>query len=243
MAKLKLTFLGSGNAFAPGGLCWNGFVVQDRFLFEAPPQALQSLNRLAIDPNTIEAVILSHHHADHFLGLAFLLLHWKYMGRKSPVRIVGPPGTEALGRDIFGRVYPGLFDISYRLDWLDREPGAALEIDVLKLRPVAVCHDERLSLSLGYACEIDGRRFAYTGDTAMCEAVLEMARESEILVCECASRADRIPIHMNLVDDIPKVRAAMAKRARLILTHLGPGVDATGLPNTVVAKDLKTLRC
>lgn len=39
MPELEFTFIGTGNAFVPGGLCWNGFLVDRRVLFEAPPQA------------------------------------------------------------------------------------------------------------------------------------------------------------------------------------------------------------
>lgn len=99
MADLELTFIGSGNAFVREGACWNGFVANGRYLFEAPPQALMSLNRLGIDPNAIDAVVLSHHHGDHLLGLPFLLLHWKYLGRTTPVTVIGPPETEDVVRD------------------------------------------------------------------------------------------------------------------------------------------------
>ncbi len=91
MAGLELTFIGSGNAFVREGACWNGFVANGRYLFEAPPQALMALNRLGIDPNAIDAVVLSHHHGDHLLGLPFLLLHWKYLGRTTPVTVIGRP--------------------------------------------------------------------------------------------------------------------------------------------------------
>ena len=42
---------------------------------------------------------------------------------------------------------------------------------------------------------------------------------------------------MNLVDDMPKVRAAMKPEANLILTHLGADIDENGLDRTVVARD------
>jgi len=35
---MEIKFIGTSNAFASGGLCWNGFVVDDRILFETPPQ-------------------------------------------------------------------------------------------------------------------------------------------------------------------------------------------------------------
>lgn len=242
MHHLDLRFVGTGNAFAPEGLCWNGFLANNRYLFEAPPQALMSLNRLGVDPNQLEAVIVSHHHGDHFLGLPFLILHWKYQGRVAPIRIVGPPGTEQLTHDIGERVYPGLFEINYDIEWVVAEPGNKLTVGALELEPVAVKHDTRLDLSLGYAARLDGRRFAYTGDTALCDAVLDLARGAEVLVSECASRDGQIDIHMNLVDDMPQVQAALGPDSHLLLTHLGPGVDNNNLPRTVVARDFESYR-
>ena len=242
MHSLELTFVGTGNAFAPGGLCWNGFVANRRILFEAPPTALMALHRVGIDPNDIDAVVVSHHHGDHFLGLPSLLLHWKYMGRTRPVTIVGPIGTEALTRKIGEAVYPGLSEIAFDVHWVVATAGRPVQIPGMTIEPVPVEHDSRLSASLGFACDATGRRFGYTGDSRMCDAVLDLARTSEVLVSECASVADTIPVHMNLLDDIPVVRAAMAPEAALLLTHIEPKVSAEGLANTTVARDFETYR-
>ena len=239
---LDLTFIGTGNAFAPGGLCWNGFLANGRYLFEAPPQALMSLHHVAADPNEIEAVVLSHHHGDHFLGLPFLLLHWKYRGRTEPITIVGPPGTEQLATEIGRSVYPGLFEADYPIVWVVAEPGASLTVGDLALEPIGVVHDDRLSLNLGFDCRLDGVRFGYTGDSAMCDGVLDLARTSDVLVSECASRADRIPIHMNLVDDMPRLRAEMQPTARLVITHVNSDIEPADLANTVIARDYQTYR-
>ena len=242
MHELRLSFVGTGNAFAPGGLCWNGFVLNERFLFEAPPQALQSLNRMGMDPNDLDSVILSHHHGDHFLGLPFLLLHWKYFGRVRPVVIVGPPGTRELAMSIAERVYPGIAEMKFAVDWREVAPGETTAVAGLDLQALPVKHEERLSATLGFTGSLDGRRLAYTGDSAMCEAVIEMARHAEVLVTECASIQDRVPIHMNLVDDMPALRAAMHPDAELILTHIDVGVTAAGMKRTRVAEDLATYR-
>ncbi|HEX6030690.1 MAG TPA: MBL fold metallo-hydrolase [Tepidiformaceae bacterium] len=243
MADMNLTFIGTGNAFAPGGSCYNGFLVNGRFLFEAPPSAMPSLNKLGLDANELEAVIISHHHGDHFLGLPFLLLHWKYMGRTRPIRIIGPPGTSALAQDIGLKVYPGLLDIAYEIEWIEATPGQSIEAGSgLVIEPVAVEHDQRLDWSLGYLCRLNGRSFGYTGDSRICDGVLDLARRSDVLVSECASVDETIDVHMNLRDDIPVVRAVMRPESQLILTHLGPGVEPDGLKNTAVAHDLQSFR-
>lgn len=240
MHDLRLTFIGSGNAFSPAGLCCNGFLVNDRFLFEAPPQSLSSLNTLGIDPNSIEALVVSHHHGDHFLGLPFLLLHWKWQGRTRPIRIIGPVATEALGKDIAQKVFPGVLDGGYDIEWIEMNPGDACRLEGIELEAVEVEHDEELSATLGYRALIGGRRLAYTGDTRLCQNVFELAKGAEVMVSECASRTANIPIHMNLVRDIPQVRAALPPEAQLILSHLAPDVDSAGLPNTRVARDFET---
>lgn len=239
---LDLTFIGTGNAFAPGGLCWNGFAANGRYLFEAPPSALMAFHRAGLDPNAIEAVVLSHHHGDHFLGLPSLLLHWKHRGRDRPVAIAGPPDTERLARLIGETVYPGLFEGGFGVEWRELAAGDSVRLGDLAVEAVAVEHDARLSLNLGYRARLDGASFAYTGDTRLCDGVRDLARDARTLVAECASRDAAIPIHMNLVDDIPRVRAAMPAHARLLLTHVEPDVE-TDLPRTTVARDFATYRC
>ncbi len=243
MTDLRLTFIGSGNAFSPGGLCCSGFMVNERILFDAPPQTLSSMNTCGLNANDVETVVISHHHGDHFLGLPFLLLHWRWRGRTKPVRIIGPRKTQLLGSKIAEMVFPGvLAGIGYDIEWQEATPGKLVRAGELELDPYLMEHDDGLEMCLGYAARLGGRRFSYTGDTRLCDSVLELAKGQEVMVSECASRADKVPIHMNLVDDIPIVRAAMPKEAQLILTHINIDVDTGGLPNTIVAKDFETYR-
>lgn len=242
MAGLELTFIGSGNAFVREGACWNGFVANGRYLFEAPPQALMSLNRLGIDPNAIDAVVLSHHHGDHLLGLPFLLLHWKYLGRTTPVTVIGPPETEDVVREISRRTYPTLFEGGAEVRWVTATPGTPLEAAGLVVEAVEVRHDPKLTANFGYHATIAGRRLGYTGDSALCDGVLDLARGAEVLVSECTSRADVFDNHMNLVDDMPRLRAALAGEASLVLTHLPHDLGEHALPRTTVATDFATYR-
>jgi ribonuclease BN (tRNA processing enzyme) len=243
MRDLDITFIGTGNAFSPAGLCCNGFVVNRRFLFDAPPQSLSSLNTVGIDPNDLETVVISHHHGDHFLGLPFILLHWRWKGRTKPARIIGPRGTEALGREITEKVFPGvLTSLGYDLEWQDAKPGQPILLAGLELEPHLMTHDEGLDQCLGYAARVGSHKLGYTGDTILCDSVMDLARFSDVLISECASREGHVPVHMNLVDDMPVVRGAMRPDAELILTHISPEVDTFGLPKTRVAKDFETYR-
>lgn len=241
-ASLELTFIGSGNAFVADGACWNGFVVNERVLFETPPQTLMALNRLRIDPNGLDVVVLSHHHGDHFLGLPLLLQHWKHRGRTRPVTIVGPPETEAIAREVAAHTHPSLFENGAPITWIEAVPGGPIALPGCELEPVEVLHDSKLIMSLGYAARLDGRRFAYTGDSALCDGVMDLARSAEVLVSECSSNDEELPTHMNLRDDMPVLRAALAADAHLVLTHLPHDLAEPSLVLTRVARDFERMR-
>ena len=54
------------------------------------------LNRLQIDPNSIDTIFISHLHGDHFAGLVWWLIHAKHVAKRtSPLTVVGPAGVEA----------------------------------------------------------------------------------------------------------------------------------------------------
>ena len=72
---LDLTFIGTGNAFAPTRY-WSSFIANNRVLFDAPPTLLPHLKKLKIDTNAIEAIFIGHFHGDHYFGLPFLLLEY-----------------------------------------------------------------------------------------------------------------------------------------------------------------------
>ncbi len=232
--------MGVANAFASGGACWNAFLVNGTILFETPPQILMSVQRAGVNPNEIDTVIISHHHGDHFYGLPMLMLWWKWMGRTAPVYIVAPPETERIARDIARETFPWLFDFDYELNWVEARPGEKISVPGVGILPYEMVHDETINVCLGFATEIAGRRLGYTGDTVFCPSVEQLAKWSEVLVSECAS-VEGNPVHMDLTNDIPRVRALLPEDSHLILTHMDAQVAGSRpLPGVVIAEDQKT---
>src|SRR5205823_615436 len=94
---MRLTIVGSGDAFGSGGRFNTCFMVETaerRLLLDCGASSLVALKARTIDPNTIEAVVLSHLHGDHFGALPFLLLDAQFLSRRThPLLIAGPPGT------------------------------------------------------------------------------------------------------------------------------------------------------
>ncbi len=56
---LDLTFLGSGNAFAPAGRAFSSFLVNGRYLFDCGPTVLQQLHKAGLSSDVIDLVLIS----------------------------------------------------------------------------------------------------------------------------------------------------------------------------------------
>jgi ribonuclease BN (tRNA processing enzyme) len=89
--------LGCGDAFGSGGrfnTCFKIDAKQAAILLDCGASSLVALKARHIDPNVIDAIMLSHLHGDHFGGLPFLLLDAQLLSRRTrPLVIAGPPGT------------------------------------------------------------------------------------------------------------------------------------------------------
>jgi len=81
----------------------------DRLLFDCGEGTQRQLLRTVGLPD-MQAVFLTHHHADHWLGLPGMLKSFELRDRQAPLTVYGPPGTVALMRAmriVYGRLrYP-----------------------------------------------------------------------------------------------------------------------------------------
>ncbi len=240
--RVPITFLGTGNAFAPGRL-WSSFLIDGRVLVEAAPSALPALRRLGADLAAIETIFLSHFHADHTFGWPFLLLEYLIFTRRATdLWVVGPPGV-ATRLDEMVRVgaYPahsrerGGFDL--RFVEVDEE-AEGQEAGPVRFRARRVEHAPELDC-YGFVIEWRGRAIGYSGDTRLCDGLRALAAAADVLILECNQRHGPSSLHMTL-DDVRALRAEFPTLP-FILTHLGDDVDADGLPDVRLAQDFETI--
>lgn len=245
--SLDLLFVGSGNAFADAR-CWSGFLLNGRYLFDAPPSALYGLKRGNADLDALDVILLSHFHGDHFFGMPFLLLEYAYPGgdgvragkRTRDLTIVGPPGVEEKVESLTALAYPSLAmaALGFRRRYVEMEPGRAVEVAGLHIEAEKMNHAiDTFPLCLGFRVELAGRRLAYTGDTAWTDALLSLGDRADVFVTDCNyPTGEGRPEHLSL-DEIAILREKLDERTTIILTHLGHERQPAGLPRTVRAVD------
>jgi ribonuclease BN (tRNA processing enzyme) len=235
--RLDLLFLGSGNAFASGRY-WSSFILNERYLFDAAPTSLPHLKRAGIGLDEIECVFISHFHADHFVGLPFLILEYaEGTHRDRPLTVIGPPGVEQRLYHVADATFPNLMGRvrTYDLRFEEVCDGATGSIGALSYLAREVQHAESLEC-FGYRVELAGRTLAYSGDSTLCEPLVELATGADALVVECSYWAEPTPSHMGL-EEVRELRRRLGPEPPFILTHLDAGEPNLDIPNAILATD------
>jgi|SRR3974390_2821315 len=245
---MHLTISGSGDAFGSGGrlnTCFWLETARGTLLVDCGASAMPALKKCALDPNQVNAIVLSHLHGDHFGGLPFLLLDAQFLSRREkPLLIAGPPGTRARLDALLEVFFPQSSGSKWRFRWevIEVMPGVASNVLGHSLITAEVIHQ---SGSPSTALRLnDGEKiFAYSGDTEWTDALLPIAADSDLFVCECYSFVGNITGHMTweiLMEKLPTLGAK-----RIMVTHMNPSVlerlDELTAAGVLVAEDGMTL--
>ena len=223
MDGLRVTFLGSGDAFGSGGRLQTCILVQGGgtgFLVDCGASSMIGMRRGAVDPNAVDTIVLSHLHGDHFGGVPFFLLDAQLVSKRSkPLCIAGPPGLTGRLGAAMDVLFPGMRAVrqKFPIEIVELTPGERRELPGLTVTPQAVRHTpgtEPLALRI----ECAGRTLCYTGDTEWCEALIPAARDADLLIAEAYFHDKPIPLHLNLAT----LRAHLheLRPRRVILTHM-----------------------
>jgi len=241
---MRLTIIGSGDAFGSGGrfnTCFHLAVGERRFLIDCGATTHTALRVRNIDSNTIDAVILSHLHGDHFGGIPFLMIDGQYLSRRErPLLFAGPPGTTERINAALEVFFAGSSKTKYRFPWSVIEIPVGVLTDVLGLNVVSaeVIH---FSGAPSTALRIsDGKKtVAYSGDTQWTEALLPIAAGADLFIVECYEYERELTGHMNW--KTIKQRLADFKARRVMLTHMNhtmlARLDEARAAGVLVAED------
>jgi ribonuclease BN (tRNA processing enzyme) len=225
VSQVRLTVIGcSGSVSGPDSPASSYLVSADGFhlVLDLGSGAFGVLQR-HLQVGQVGAVALSHLHADHCLDVCGLYVAAKYSpGGPLPYRIpvLGPAGTaERMARAYDLPERPGM---TREMDFTDWKPEQ--QVGPFTVRTALVAHPVS-----AYAIKVEygGKALVYSGDTGPTEALVELARGADLLLCEAALRdgdPDNPP-DLHLTGAQAGEHAARAEVGRLIVTHVPPWYD------------------
>jgi ribonuclease BN (tRNA processing enzyme) len=184
-----------------------------------------------MDPLTLDALVLSHLHPDHCADFSALTVMRKY--HPAP-----PRDTRAHRLPVYApSEAPSRLVASYAADAAERavlDLSDVYDFRPLGLDPVTVGRLEIRSDQVAHPCESYGLRFtsggralAYTGDTGVCSAIVELAKGADLLLAEASWTHDpgNRPVDLHLSGREAGELAAQAVVGRLLITHVPPWTD------------------
>jgi ribonuclease BN (tRNA processing enzyme) len=190
-----------------------------RALLDCGTTALIGLKRAAIDPASVDVIVVSHLHGDHFGGLPFFLLDAQFSRRGRPLLVAGPPGTAERLTGAMEIFFPGSSRIERKFETriVEMTAGVPSVLGSLSVNPYEVRHESGAP-AFALRIEIEGRVIAYSGDTEWTEALPRAAEGSDLFLCEAYFYEKRVPFHLDyrtLMEHRSEIRTK-----RLVLTHM-----------------------
>lgn len=224
---MRVRFVGSGDAFGSGGRAQTCISVRtgDRHvLVDCGATSLAAMKAQRVEPGSVDAVVVTHLHGDHFGGIPFLVLDGQFSRRTDPLTVYGPPGTSDRLRSAMEVLYPGSTAVRRRfaVDVVELVPdGSPAGQDGFVVRGWEVDHASGAP-PLAVRVRSGDRSFGYSGDTAWTDALCDAAAGADVFAVEAYTFDKPVRYHLDYAT-LRSHRAGL-DTGRLVLTHMSPSM-------------------
>lgn len=221
---MRLTVVGCSGSFPGPESAASCYLVEAdgfRVLLDLGNGALGSLQRYA-DIYAVDAVLLSHLHADHFFDMCSYYVALRFRDRDAAphkVSVHGPDETLARLGAAYGTTeseFSSVFDV--------QQHHPTYEVGPLRVATARMRHPvEAYALRL----EHDGATLTFSGDTGPSEDLVTLANGSDVLLAEASFvHGQDNPPDLHLTGREAGQHAARAGAGRLVVTHVPPWHDS-----------------
>jgi ribonuclease BN (tRNA processing enzyme) len=226
---MKITFLGTNGWYSTptGDTPCILIDTKDQYIVLDAGNGIYKLDKYIKDDKPI-SLFISHFHIDHTSGLHVLAkFNFKqgidvYVGAgrvKDFSTLVNPPFT--IGYENKPENIRNL-NTQIRLHELPEEKAMDIpfKVESIRLHHAYINH--------GYRIEIEGKTIAYTGDCGFTDQAEKLAKNVDLLICECSNKKIEEPdIWGHLVPAQAGLLAKDSGVKQLILTHFGASIFTT----------------
>jgi ribonuclease BN (tRNA processing enzyme) len=238
---MRLTVLGKSPSWQDAGGACSGYLLEEAdtaVLIDCGNGVFAKL-RERIDYVDVDAVVISHLHADHFLDLVPYSYALTYAPRQQPVPVDRWPGTDNPARpelhvppgagEVFRRVVGSwgnedLIENAFRLSEYDA--ASVLEIGPITVKFQPVPHfTETFAMCL--SSQNGSGRIVYGADCRPTQALTEFASAADLILVEATlPRPERTGERGHLTPSEAGAHARAAGAKRLLLVHISDELDA-----------------
>ena len=229
---MRLTVLGCSGSVPGPGTATSGYLIEAgdvRLVIDLGNGVLAQL-QMVCDPFDMTALMLSHLHPDHCADVTALILIRRYhpnppfdtQAQRLPVYAPSEAPTRFAASHAPSEAERLETDLS---DIFDFRPLAAGTFQIGPIE-VTVARMAHICEAYGFRITYGGRSLVYTGDTARCAALDELATNADTLLAEASWESQgNYPgnLHMTGRDAAEVAKAAGVQR--LLLTHVLPWTD------------------
>ncbi len=238
---MRITVLGKSPSWQDAGGAGSGYLVQTdevTVLLDCGNGIFGKLRQF-VDYVDVDAVVVSHLHADHFLDLVPYSYALTYAPRQQPVPVAGFPGTDdpahprlvapPRARETFRRVVGAwgnddLIEAAFDLEEYARED--TVEIGDLRFRFSEVPHFVQ-TFAVDVTSAGSAGRFTFGADCRPNDELVEFAKGTDLLIIEATlPRPERTGIRGHLTPAEAGDHARRAGAAHAVLTHISDELDA-----------------
>jgi ribonuclease BN (tRNA processing enzyme) len=238
---MRLTVLGKSPSWQDAGGACSGYLLEEdgtAILVDCGNGVFAKL-REKIDYVDLDAVVISHLHADHFLDLVPYSYALTYAPRQQPVPVDRWPGTDSPAcpelhvppgaREVFRRVVGSWGNedlIEKAFELREYDPSSEIEIGPIRIAFQPVPHfTETFAMSI--SSTNGSGRIVYGADTSPTEALAEFAHEADLILLEATlPRPERTGVRGHLTPEEAGGHAKGAGAKRLLLVHISDELDA-----------------
>jgi ribonuclease BN (tRNA processing enzyme) len=240
IVTMRITVLGKSPSWEDAGGACSGYLIEDgaaSLLLDCGNGVFSKL-RLFRDYTDLDAVLVSHLHADHILDLVPYAYALTYAPRQQPVPVAGYPGTDSPARprliapsgarECFRRVVGAwgdedLIESAFALEEYDA--GSTVEVGALRARFHEVPHFTT-TYAIDFSSTNGSGRFTYGADCCPGEELIEIARGTDLLLVEATlPRPERTGIRGHMTPGEAGDHARRAGAGHVVLTHISDELD------------------